>query len=126
MSKQEKKTTLCILLILLCAFLPCILNFLELGSICTLAGLPNAVSCYICTFLPLVAKLCPTLCDPMHCSPSGSSVHGILQTRILEWIAMPSSRESSRLQDQTWVSCIVGRLANSLRSWEMLLDKKTE
>ena len=59
-------------------------------------------------------------------NPPGSSVHGILQTRILEWIAMPSSRDSSRPQDQTWVSCIVGRLANSLRSWEMLLDKKTE
>ena len=38
---------------------------------------------------------CPTLCDPMDCSPPGSSVHGILQARILEWVAMPSSRESS-------------------------------
>ena len=36
---------------------------------------------------------CPTLCDPMDCSPQGSSVHGILQARILEWVAMPSSRE---------------------------------
>ena len=36
-----------------------------------------------------------TLCDPVHCSPPGSSVHGILQARILEWVAMPSSRESS-------------------------------
>ena len=34
---------------------------------------------------------CPTLCDPMDCSPSGSLVHGILQARILEWVAMPSS-----------------------------------
>ena len=39
----------------------------------------------------LVAQLCPALCDPMDCSPSGSSVHGIFQARILEWIAMPSS-----------------------------------
>ena len=38
---------------------------------------------------------CPTLCDPMDCSPPGSSVHGILQARILEWVAMPSSRGSS-------------------------------
>ena len=37
----------------------------------------------------LVAQLCPTLCDPMDCSPPGSSVHGILQTRILEWVAFP-------------------------------------
>ena len=39
-----------------------------------------------------VAQLCPTLCDPMDCSPPGSPVHGILQARILEWVAMPSSQ----------------------------------
>ena len=52
---------------------------------------------------------CPTLCDPMNCSLSGSSVHGILQERILEWVAMPSSRGSSRPRDQTcisYISCI--------------------
>ena len=38
---------------------------------------------------------CLTLCDPMDCSPPGSSVHGILQARILPWVAMPSSRASS-------------------------------
>ena len=37
----------------------------------------------------LVAQLCPTLCNPMDCSPPGSSVHGILQARILEWVAVP-------------------------------------
>ena len=47
--------------------------------------------------------------NPMDCSPSGSSVHGILQARILEWIAIPFSRRSSRLRDRTWVSCIAGR-----------------
>ena len=36
-------------------------------------------------------QLCLTLCDPMHCSPPGSSLHGILQARILEWVAMPFS-----------------------------------
>ena len=46
----------------------------------------------------LVAKLCLTLCDPMDCSPPGSSVHGILQARILEWVAMPSSRGSFPIQ----------------------------
>ena len=39
---------------------------------------------------------CPTLCDPLDCSPSASSVHRIIQERILEWVAMPSSRGSSR------------------------------
>ena len=39
----------------------------------------------------LVAQLCPALCDPMDCSPPGSSVHGILQARILEWVAIPFS-----------------------------------
>ena len=42
------------------------------------------------------AQLCLTLCDPMDCSPPGSSVHGIFQERILEWVAMPSSRGSSQ------------------------------
>ena len=41
-------------------------------------------------------QLCPTLCDPMDCSLPGSSVHGILQARILEWVAVPSSRGPSR------------------------------
>ena len=56
-------------------------------------------------------QLCPTLGDPMDCSPPGSSVRGILQARILEWVAMPSSRGSSRPRDQSRVSCIsrVGR-----------------
>ena len=65
---------------------------------------------YICTYavLCLVALLCPTLCDPLDCSPPGSSVHGILQARILEWIAMPSSRGFSQPRDLTCVSCIAG------------------
>ena len=57
-----------------------------------------------------VAQLCPTLCDPMNCGPPGSSAHGILQARVLEWVAMPSSRGSSQPRDQTlisYVSCIV-------------------
>ena len=46
------------------------------------------------------------LCDPMDCSPPGSSVHGLLQARILEWVAMSSSRGSSRSRDQTWIPYI--------------------
>ena len=41
-----------------------------------------------CVHACLVAQLCPTLCDPMDCGPPGSSVYGILQARILEWVAM--------------------------------------
>ena len=54
---------------------------------------------------------CLTLCDPRGCSTPGSSVHGILQARILEWVAVPSSRGSSWPRDWTlvsWRSCIVG------------------
>ena len=51
---------------------------------------------------------CPTLRDPVDCSLPGSSVHGILQARILEWVAMPSSRGYSWPRDWTWVSRIVG------------------
>ena len=57
----------------------------------------------------LVAQSCLILCDPMDCSLPGSSVHGILQARILEWIVMYSSRGSSQPSDQTWVSYIAGR-----------------
>ena len=46
---------------------------------------------------------------PMDCSPPGSSVHGILQARILEWVAVSSSRGSSRPRDPTHVCCIAGR-----------------
>ena len=53
-------------------------------------------------FASMYAKLLQsylTLCNPVDCSPQGSSVHGILQARILEWVAMPASRGSSRPRD---------------------------
>ena len=56
-----------------------------------------------------ITQSCPTPCNPMDCSPPGSSVHGILQARTLEWVAIPFSR-SSWPKDQTWISCISGRL----------------
>ena len=56
----------------------------------------------------LVAQSCPTLCDPMDCNPPGSSVHGILQSRILEWVVISFCRGSSQPKDQTQVSCIAG------------------
>ena len=56
----------------------------------------------------LAAQLCLTLWDPMNYSPPGSSVCGILQARILDWVAIPFSRGSSGPRDWTRVSCIVG------------------
>ena len=56
-----------------------------------------------------VTQSCLTLCDPMDCSPPGSSIHGIFQARVLEWVAISSSRRSSRPRDGTRVSHIVGR-----------------
>ena len=56
----------------------------------------------------LVAQSCLTFCNPMVCSLAGSSVFGILQARILEWVAVPFSRGSSWPKDWTWVSCIAG------------------
>ena len=53
-----------------------------------------------------LAQARPTLCDPMDCSPPGSSVHGILQARTLEWVAISFSRASSRPRNQTQASCI--------------------
>ena len=56
-----------------------------------------------------VAQSCLTLCDPVDCSRPSSSVHGVLQARILEWVAISFSRGSSQPRDQIRVSCIAGR-----------------
>ena len=56
----------------------------------------------------LGTQSCPTLCNPMDYSLPGSSVHGILQARILEWVAIFFSKGSSLPRDWTWVSCIAG------------------
>ena len=59
-----------------------------------------------------VAQSCPTLCDPMDCSLPGSSIHGILQATVLEWVAISCSRGSSWPRDRTQVSHIAGRHFN--------------
>ena len=66
------------------------------------------------------------LCDPMDCSPPGSSVHGSLQARILEWVAILFSRASSRPRDQTrvsYVSCIGRRVLYHCATWEAILPE---
>ena len=63
-----------------------------------------------------------TLCDPMDCSLPSSSVHGILQARMLEWVAMPCSRESSPPKDETCVSSpvLAGGFFTTSAAWEVL------
>ena len=88
-------------------------------SLLLLASLTETYVHYILLYLPniskgrcvcvLVAQSCLTLWNLMDCNPPGSSVHRIFQARILEWIAIPFSRGSSRLRDQTWVPHIVGK-----------------
>ena len=74
-------------------------------------GFPHSEGCGAVKESERVTELCLTLCDPMDCSPPGSSVHGILQARILEWVAIPFSRGSSGPRDRTQVSYITGRFS---------------
>ena len=77
-----------------------------------LCGLGNFhLSCHRCLSAKLLQS-CPTLWDLIDCSLPGSSVHGIIQARILEWVALPFSRGSSQPRDWTRISCdscIAGR-----------------
>ena len=70
-----------------------------------------------------VTLSCPTLCDPMDCSPPGSSVHGIVQARMLEWVAISFPRGSSPPRDGSQVSCISctdGRILHHCQRRRML------
>ena len=66
-----------------------------------------ADDCFPCVCL--LSRFSFVLCDPMECNLQGSSVHRILQARVLEWVAMPFSRRSSQPRFQTWIFCIAGR-----------------
>ena len=68
---------------------------------------PRKTTCPITKWVKLLSHV--RLCDPMNCSLPGSSVHGIIQARVLEWIAISFSRGSSWPRDWTGVSCFVGR-----------------
>ena len=72
----------------------------------------------MCVCVCPVANLCLTLCNPVDCSPPGSSVHGTFQTRILEWVVISSSRGSSRPRDQTCISCIGRWIFTTWATWE--------
>ena len=74
-----------------------LVSVLKEGPVCS----PNMLLC-------LVTQSCLTFCNPLNCSPPGSSVHGTFQARILEWVAISSSRRSFWPRDWTQVSCIAG------------------
>ena len=84
------------------------ISFFSLSSVIVLER--YTFSLCSCFFLFLVAQSCLTLCNPMDCSSLGSSVHEILQARILEWVAISFFRRSSLPRDQTLVSHIAGIL----------------
>ena len=68
-----------------------------------------------------VLQLCLTLRDPVDCRPPGSSVHGVLQARILEWIAIPFIRGSSQPRERIglpYISCIGRRVFTTSSTWE--------
>ena len=75
----------------------------------------------------LVAQLCPTLCDPTDCSSAGSSVHGILQAGILEWVTIPFSRGSSPPRNQTLFPPLQADslLSSHQGSPELLIESRT-
>ena len=73
----------------------------SIGLIVTRSQKPCSCLC-VCVW---ITQSCPTFCDPTNCSPPGFSVHGIVQARILESIAIPFSRGSSQPRDRTLVSC---------------------
>ena len=77
---------------------------------------------YVWAELCLVTQLCPTFCGPMDCSPPGSSVHGIFQARILEWVVISYSRGSSQPSDQTHI-CLAGRFLTTVPPGKSLFQK---
>ena len=72
----------------------------------------------------LVAQLCPTLCNPKGCSVPGSSIRGILQVRILEWVPIPFSKGSFQPKDRTHLSQISGRFSTIWATREAHLNEK--
>ena len=95
------------------------------GRACSSSYFPQ--DCYVLPIFFLfccrsVAKLCPPLLWPQDCSPPGSSVHGVLRVRTLEWDAVSFSRGSSRPRDWAHVSCTGRRILYHWAAWEVLLD----
>ena len=88
-------------------------------------GLFDIQFCFCCCWLCCAqSPVMPDSLRPMDCSPPGSSVYGILQARILEWVAMPSTRGSSQSRNRTHISsisCIAGSFFTHQATWEALI-----
>ena len=81
----------------------------------------NMKALFVCLHIVLAAQLCSTLCDPMDCGLPGSSVHGILQAKILEWVAMHSSRNfpNPGIEPSFLTSpALAGRFFTTRATWE--------
>ena len=78
----------------------------------------DRLSFKVCMCVCSVTQSCLTLCNPIDCSPPGSSVHKIVQARILEWVAISSSRGSSRPWDRTCISCAGRQFLCCRATWE--------
>ena len=109
---QQSESAICIHISTSSDFLP--ISFprdsIEQSSLCSLLiyFIHSINSVYKVKVKVLVAQLCLTLCDSMDWSPPDSSVHGILQARILEWVVITFSKGSSWPRDQSRISCIAG------------------
>ena len=92
-------------------FLMCARSYTRLATyvIILIGRITKCLTCWFEKWKVLVAQSCPTLCDPMHYSPPGSSVHGILKERTLKWVAIPFSRGSSQFRNWTQVFFFAGR-----------------
>ena len=85
-------------------------NYFSKLVILVLQSSNNTVLCMLGVGMAVLgAQSWPTLWDPMDCSSPGSSIHGILQVRMLEWVAIPFSRGSCPPRNPSWVSCTAGR-----------------
>ena len=93
-----------------------ILNLSQFKQ-CTFAKKLNLSEEPVCAVLS--RSVMPDSCNPIDCSLPGSSVRGILQARILEWVAISFSRASSQPRNQTWVSCIAGRFFTNWALWRV-------
>ena len=88
-------------------FSPSFITFLFTFLFPFLSCCYRIIKLFVCLLAQLLQS-CPTLCDPRDHSPPGSSVRGILQARILEWVAMPTSWGSCQIRDWICVSCMAG------------------
>ena len=78
------------------------------------SGIQQAAALYMHVYMLSRSATCPTLCNPMNCTPPGSSLHGTVQARIPEWVATYSSRGSSRPRNCTCISHAPALQADSL------------